>query len=228
MALKHYIWFRFSVFLLTVAVFSCADRKKEYLREFSLLNGRVNDISAEVISNRPNWRYREIDYEYRVGKEFYKGRCRLQADIRIIRGQPIAIKVAKSDPKISDCDSEATEALNAEIFAKKWVALSSFKRKSEDSRLRFFSAIYGDHRNALSIFLNAGISADTRRNSEPALVYAARLGRKEIVELLLRNGANPNAKNAAGKTAIEESCEFEKVAIVNILREAGARRQCAF
>jgi len=54
-------------------------------------------------------------------------------------------------------------------------------------------------------------------NGYPASHYAAHLGYKEILEVLLNNGANPNKKSAAGWSIIQEACGRKDREIVGLL-----------
>ncbi|MBC8868268.1 MAG: ankyrin repeat domain-containing protein, partial [Planctomycetes bacterium] len=54
------------------------------------------------------------------------------------------------------------------------------------------------------------------------LHVAVVLGHKEIAELLLAKGADPNAANADGHTALHQAAEYGRLEIANMLVEKGA------
>lgn len=55
-----------------------------------------------------------------------------------------------------------------------------------------------------------------------ALLEAARRGEKNIVEILLKSGADPRFSDEAGNTALLEACEFGDLEMVDLLLAAGA------
>jgi len=59
--------------------------------------------------------------------------------------------------------------------------------------------------------------------SEPSLIRAAKEGDTETVKTLLAAGADVNAQNWVGQTALMQAAWHGHTAIVQILKEAGAR-----
>ena len=56
---------------------------------------------------------------------------------------------------------------------------------------------------AVSALVSAGAKLDNRdQKGKTALIHAAQTGCTEIVQMLLVKGANPNAKNLDGMTAL--------------------------
>lgn len=55
-----------------------------------------------------------------------------------------------------------------------------------------------------------------------ALLEAARRGEKNIVEILLKSGADPRFSDEAGNTALLEACGFGDLEMVDLLLAAGA------
>ncbi len=60
-----------------------------------------------------------------------------------------------------------------------------------------------------------------------ALMYAARFDARDVVRLLVQEGANIEAKNASGRTAFMEAVTFGNIELANILIEYGADYRCA-
>ena len=54
------------------------------------------------------------------------------------------------------------------------------------------------------------------------LVAAASAGRKDVVERLLRDGADVNARDSSGRTAVTAAAAAEHVGVVRVLIDAGA------
>jgi ankyrin repeat protein len=52
---------------------------------------------------------------------------------------------------------------------------------------------------------------------------AALNGKREVVQLLLANGADPNDKDGSGRTASSYAASQKHADIVQILKKAGAR-----
>ena len=63
---------------------------------------------------------------------------------------------------------------------------------------------------------NVNLAGD---DGETPLIYAAKQGNKEMVELLLAHNADVNAKSKAGKTAVNVA---KNAAVVNVLLQHGA------
>jgi ankyrin repeat protein len=62
----------------------------------------------------------------------------------------------------------------------------------------------------------------------PAVVYWASLGRTETVKQLLANGADPNATDAEGWSALQAAAENGHLEIVKLLVKAGANKNYVF
>ena len=54
-------------------------------------------------------------------------------------------------------------------------------------------------------------------------MYAASKGQVEVVELLIKNGADVNATNANGQTAMVMAAAKAHTAVVRMLKDTGAR-----
>lgn len=81
--------------------------------------------------------------------------------------------------------------------------------------------------------LQGGIKPDVRDNHQvTALMLAAERGYDEIVEVLIKAGANVNAKNRPSafeegrRSALHRACEAGKVSTVKLLLELGADSNC--
>ena len=51
----------------------------------------------------------------------------------------------------------------------------------------------------------------------------ARSGRKEVVELLIANGADVNAKNRNGDTPLDYAITFKRTELADLLRKHGGK-----
>jgi ankyrin repeat protein len=75
----------------------------------------------------------------------------------------------------------------------------------------------------LLLGVSLGLAACTSEPSEPSLIGAAKKGDTETVKTLLAAGADVNAQNWVGQTALMQAAWHGHTAIVEILKEAGAR-----
>jgi uncharacterized protein len=95
-----------------------------------------------------------------------------------------------------------------------------------------FSAVEQDNLQALNSILQGGADCDTRNHEEMTpLMVAAGLGHQDIVETLIEHGANVNAKNPLGWTALMKAIynyELDRgfPEIVSTLIAAGAEIEC--
>lgn len=62
-------------------------------------------------------------------------------------------------------------------------------------------AIDRGHAQAVQLFIDAGIDLNDNKNGEPPLIHAAAAGKRHMVELLLKAGADKNTRARNGKTA---------------------------
>ena len=75
------------------------------------------------------------------------------------------------------------------------------------------------------VLLDAGVTIgaeDSVLTKNSALHWAASFGSAEVVDLLLKRGANVNAANADGCTPLHDAVQRKDAAIVKILLDAGA------
>ncbi len=93
------------------------------------------------------------------------------------------------------------------------VELDSLARGAADRGLRkevFHTGAILGNRAAVASMLDSGLPVDTRSPAGvTALLYAASRGRAGIVRLLLARGADVNARNAIGKTALSMALHAE-------------------
>lgn len=86
------------------------------------------------------------------------------------------------------------------------IELDRLVRGEADAGLReevFHTGAILDNRAAVASMLDAGLPVDSRSPAgDTALLYAASRGRAGVVRLLLARGADVNARNAIGKTAL--------------------------
>jgi len=80
----------------------------------------------------------------------------------------------------------------------------------------------GDLTAARSALQGHQSANDADRDGTSALHWAVLQDRRDLIELLLRAGANPNAKNRYGVTPLSVACENGSQAIVDALLKAGA------
>jgi ankyrin repeat protein len=94
-----------------------------------------------------------------------------------------------------------------------------------DVTVGLFSAILGEQREAVAFLLNRGAKWDHvfQPVGMNALQAAAVQGQTDIIEILLKNGANPNAGADCDKRAIYLAAMSGRAEAVEILLAAGAR-----
>lgn len=81
-------------------------------------------------------------------------------------------------------------------------ALSSWSAKAQDIGDRFYEAIRGDNLAAVRALATPQAVNTADNHGTTPLMYAAAVGSSEAVKLLLDCGADPNARNAFGATAL--------------------------
>src|ERR1041385_8631897 len=83
----------------------------------------------------------------------------------------------------------------------------------------FFAAVTANDVVAVNGFIAAGIDLNVRseNNNETALIYAASHGQPEIVDVLLQNGADVNAKDLQNFTALLRAMQKDDPAIIEKL-----------
>jgi len=74
----------------------------------------------------------------------------------------------------------------------------------------------------MSIFANFMHPVSKHADNRP-LHFAVRAGNKDIVELLIANGADVNTKNEAGQTPRDVALRRNQKEIVELLRKHGAQ-----
>ena len=75
------------------------------------------------------------------------------------------------------------------------------------------------------MLLDAGVnigSEDSLLTKNSALHWAASFGSKEVIDLLLKRGANSNAANVDGCTLLHDAVQRKDAGIVQTLIDAGA------
>lgn len=98
------------------------------------------------------------------------------------------------------------------------IAESNF---SEEDITAFHNAVLMGDYKTFEHYLSKGMDIDQRRGTfeSTPLLAAANMGRLEAVKYLLSKGANPDLKNALGKTAIEIARKRGKDSVVDALNK---------
>jgi ankyrin repeat protein len=86
----------------------------------------------------------------------------------------------------------------------------------------FISAVIAGNKAAVEKFIKDGIDVNYKFSGRTALILAANKGRKEIVEILLQAGANPDIPHFCGSTALMDVAKEGDVEMVEILLKAKA------
>lgn len=75
-------------------------------------------------------------------------------------------------------------------------------------------------RNPGILLKNVNLDARSARgNGRTLLIYFARLGDKEAVEVLLRSGANPDIRDDSGRSAEDEARAFGNLEIADLIKD---------
>jgi len=93
--------------------------------------------------------------------------------------------------------------------------------KPKDARA-FVDAAYSGDAKTVRAMLDGGVPADTRDRGTTALQVAASQGHTQVVQALLRAGADPNAKNGDGLSLLVQAVRSESLPVVRALLGAGA------
>jgi hypothetical protein len=82
---------------------------------------------------------------------------------------------------------------------------------------------------AVKQHLAAGTDVDAKDTSDSLgmtpLHWTALTGRREIVELLIANGADVNAKNDGGETPLDWAIDFKRIKTADLLRKHGGKTE---
>ena len=83
-----------------------------------------------------------------------------------------------------------------------------------------------DHGELLKLLLDVGAQVDGQnRGGMTALMVAAKNGEVEIVRILLAHGANPTKSDFTGRDAIGWSLDSHRPAVIELLKDAAARKR---
>lgn len=87
----------------------------------------------------------------------------------------------------------------------------------------FVQAAANNDQKALQLFLDAGMTPDTKdANDETALMSAAQKGNTDAIDLLLKAKTNVNAVSSKGETALSHAVEASQLRAVQQLLDNGA------
>ena len=92
----------------------------------------------------------------------------------------------------------------------------------EDRALHaLFNAIQKDRMHMVKAFMKTKVTTNKVANTEGVtpVMYAASLGRKDIMQFFLDNGCNPHHRSNKGETALEFAANAGHQDCVNVLRE---------
>lgn len=96
---------------------------------------------------------------------------------------------------------------------------------NQNSSVEFFEAIKSGNIDLVEKSLNSGMSPDAKdANTDTALIVASRLGKTEIVKLLVQKGADINMKNNQGLIPMRAAAVAEHNEIVRILMIENQKR----
>jgi len=125
-----------------------------------------------------------------------------------------ALLLAGADPGIANDSGETALGLVQDI--------PSLLQVFEDELLR---AVAASNCKRTELLLDAGVkikAMDSVLTKNSVLHWAASFGSKEIVDILLQRGADVNAANADGCTALHDAVQRKDAGIVKLLLDAGA------
>nr|WP_306671552.1 ankyrin repeat domain-containing protein [Endozoicomonas sp. ONNA2] len=93
---------------------------------------------------------------------------------------------------------------------------------STDLRHKVISAIRNHDLEAVCTLLDQGVDVNARDQNDPLLHYAVRAGQSDIVEVLLGQGADPNAPDNKGYCPLWPAVRNGHAEIVQLLLQGGA------
>ncbi len=95
--------------------------------------------------------------------------------------------------------------------------------RDKDGWTALMWAVRGGHTETIQVLLNNTDVTATSTNGAIPLLIAAATQPKEIVELLLKYGANPNYRHSDGYTALSLAYENPHQGVVALLKQYGAK-----
>lgn len=115
-----------------------------------------------------------------------------------VQGSPVPLTLLPNGKEIEAVMSEADRGLHA-----------------------LFNAIQKDRMHMIKAFMKTKVTSSKVTNSEGVtpVMFAASLGRTEIMRFFLENGCNPHYRNNKGKTALELAAIAGHQDCVDILRD---------
>lgn len=115
-----------------------------------------------------------------------------------LQGKPVPLTLLPNGKEIETTMSEADRGLHA-----------------------LFNAIQKDRMHMIKAFMKTKVTSSKVSNSEgiTPVMYAASLGRTEIMKFFLENGCNPHYRSNKGETALELAAASGHQDCVDILRD---------
>lgn len=95
--------------------------------------------------------------------------------------------------------------------------------KSDTGSTALIAAAYGGYNSIVSTLLDRGADVNATENGRTALWFASGRGHKDIVIILLNNGADVNVKDKWGKSALMQAERYNRIGIVKLLKQTGAK-----
>lgn len=149
-----------------------------------------------------------------------------------IRGKlTVAEFLIENGADINAIDSFGTTVLHMAIFGgEKMVQLLLNKyvdvnKKNYDGAIALHIVALEGNWNIAAALISRGseVNTKTTKNQITPLYWAAKRGHKDIVELLINNGANVNPRTKRGKTPLSAAIKKGRRAVAELLWEHGAR-----
>lgn len=94
---------------------------------------------------------------------------------------------------------------------------ASFTTESRGSMTAFDHAVETGRVDVVRYFLERKADPNRRRTGTPVLISAVGTGRPELIELLLKHGADPAATDGSGRTALDHARRTRSDKIVSLL-----------
>ena len=150
------------------------------------------------------------------------GRCRSAlraAQLRLVVGFLHSDRLTASCPLVLEA-GRLTETIAACLV---YTPLSAEEQQALDAQLFCAAASAAGEAAKVELLAGEGANVEARKFGQPVVVVAARKGHTERVEVLLRLGCDPNARDPAyGSTALVEAARGHGGVVGALLKHGGA------